>query len=143
MSRAPRLVAELEAAVDEGDLEQTAWIVARLAARHPQAQLRSVLENLWEVLQAEADVRADRPAAAVGRETAAGDLLTALQGLPSGYGPRLLDWQVDHLVTRLLRAAWRDHCHQAWQAHEVETLVAPAYDDGRLAALLEDSRDGD
>ncbi len=131
MTSAPRLTSELEAVPDEEALVETAWIVATLASRHPQAELRLVLAALWEVLRAEADLRdgaredglEGKCDEASAREVAIGFLLDALQDLPDGFGPRLLDWKADHLVTRLLRAAWRDHSHHMWAAFEAQEFL--------------------
>lgn len=126
MTSAPRLTIELEGVPDEEALVEAGWIVATLASRHPQSQLRLVLAALWEVLRAEADLREGSLEAhfdAGAREAAIDLLLDSLQDLPEGFGPRLLDWKADHLVTRLLRAAWRDHSHHMWAAYEAQEFL--------------------
>ena len=123
MTSAPRLTGELEAVLHQDDLAEAGWVVSRLASRHPQPELRLVMAALWEVLRAEADVREgdeDGPAA---RDAAVGLLLDRLQALPEGFGPKLLDWKAEHLVTRLLRAAWRDHSHHMWAAYEAQEFL--------------------
>ena len=129
MTSAPRLVRELELVPDEEALVEAGWVVATLASRHPQPELRLVLAALWEVLRAEADLReraSDGESSEAGpsaRQAAVEDLLDRLHELPEGLGPRLLDWKADHVVTRLLRAAWRDHSHHMWAAYEAEEFL--------------------
>jgi hypothetical protein len=121
----PRLTAELDAVFDDEQFVEAGWIVARLATRHPQASLRPVLWALFGVVMAEAEARGPDFAPPNRRkEVAVEDLLDALADLPPGHGPRLLDWKADHLVARLLRAAWRDYCHLLWQAHKVQRSPA-------------------
>ncbi len=118
MNRALRLVSELDAVLDAEQLLGASEVVARLAARHPDAGLRRVMQALFAVLVAEVEVRVEEPGATERRDAGVEGLLTTLADLPDGHGPRLLDWRTDHLVARLLRAAWRDHSHLAWRDYE-------------------------
>ncbi len=118
MTSAPRLLSELDAVLDAEQLLRTSDVVARLAARHPDGRLRQVMGALFAVLVAEVEVRVDEPGATDRRDASVEELLARLADLPDGHGPRLLDWRTDHLVARLLRAAWRDHSHLAWREYE-------------------------
>ena len=118
MSRAPRLLSEMDAVLDAEQLLHTSEVVARLATRHPDGGLRQVMGALFAVLVGEVEVRVDEPGATERRDASVEELLTTLAELPDGHGPRLLDWRTDHLVARLLRAAWRDHSHLAWRDYE-------------------------
>ncbi len=138
MSEAPRLLAELDAVIETDQLVTAGDVVARLAARHPDAGLSRVMRALFGVLVAEVELRLERPGAASKRGLAVEGLLDALRDLPHGHGPRLLDWKTDLLVARLLRAAWRDHSQLAWREYEVRTLV-----DGAEPGLLADERKGE
>lgn len=117
-SPAPRLVAEMDAVLDAEQLLDTSEVVARLAARHPDGGLRRVMQALFAVLVGEVEIRVDEPGATARRDAGVEGLLATLADLPDGHGPRLLDWRTDHLVARLLRAAWRDHSHLAWRDYE-------------------------
>jgi hypothetical protein len=123
VTSAPRLTDELEAVADEKALAEAGWVVALLASRHPQPHLRVVMAALWEVLRAEADVRSGDDGGTAAREAAIDSLLDRLHDLPEGLGPKLLDWKADHIVTRLLRAAWRDHSHHMWTTYEAEEFL--------------------
>lgn len=123
MTSAPRLSRELGAVPDETALAEAAWVVSKLASRHPHPELRLVLAALWEVLRAEADVREGHDEGPAAREAAVELLLDTLQDLPSGFGPKLLDWKSDHLVAHLLSAAWRDHSHHMWATYEAEEFL--------------------
>ncbi len=131
MTRAPRLLAELDAVLDAEQLLAASEVVARLAARHPDGGLRQVMGALFAVLVAEVEVRVDEPGATGRRDDTVEELLATLADLPDGHGPRLLDWRTDHLVARLLRAAWRDHSHLAWR--EYEAAVQPPTDESDRA----------
>ncbi len=120
-SRTPRLQGELDAVLEAERLLETGEVVARLAARHPDAGLSRVMRELFRVLVAEVEVRLDEPQAKHRRDHTVAGLITSLAELPEGHGPRLLDWRTDHLVARLLRAAWRDHSHLAWREYEART----------------------
>ena len=117
-SRTPRLLGELDAVFQPEQLLEASEVVARLAARHPDAGISAVMGRLYGVLVAEVGVRLDGPDAVARRDSSVVDLLASLEDLPEGHGPRLLEWKTDHLVTRLLRAAWRDHSHLAWHAYQ-------------------------
>ncbi len=117
-NRAPRLLSEMDAVLDAEQLLNTSEVVARLAARHPDGGLRRVMQALFAVLVAEVEVRVDEPGATERRDAGVEGLLEKLADLPGGHGPRLLDWRTDHLVARLLRAAWKDHSHIAWRDYE-------------------------
>ncbi len=118
MTRAPRLLGEMDAVLDAQQVLDASEVVARLAARHPDGGLRQVMGALFAVLVAEVEVRVDEPGATKRRDDSVEELLATLADLPEGHGPRLLDWRTDHLVARLLRAAWRDHSHLAWRDYE-------------------------
>lgn len=118
MTETPRLLGELDAVLEAEQLLDTGHVVARLAARHPDPGLSRVMRALFAVLLAEIDVRLEEQEAASRRATTVEALMATLADLPEGYGPRLLDWRTDHLVARLLRAAWRDHSHRAWREYE-------------------------
>ena len=121
MRDAPRLSGELDAVLDPEQLMEASEVVARLAARHPDAGLRQVMRALFAVLVGEAEVRLDAAGGSKRRDAAVQGLLGTLAALPQGYGPRLLDWKTNHLVARLLRAGWRDHSHLAWRDYEART----------------------
>lgn len=118
VSRTPRLLAQLDAVFDPERLLRTSEVVARLAARHPDAGISAVMGALFGVLVAEVGVRLDEADAVSRRDAGVERLLSRLGDLPEGHGPRLLEWKTDHLVTRLLQAAWRDHAHLAWVAYQ-------------------------
>ncbi|MDQ3575844.1 MAG: hypothetical protein M3378_11665 [Actinomycetota bacterium] len=118
MHHTPRLLAELDSVFRAEQLLEAGEVVAKLAARHPDAGISAVMGALFGVLIAEVGVRLEEPDAHQRREASVAGLLTSLEQLPEGHGPRLLDWRTDHLVTRLLRAAWRDHSHLAWHAYQ-------------------------
>jgi hypothetical protein len=117
-SRTPRLLGELDAVFRPEQLLEASEVVARLAARHPDAGMAGVMGRLYGVLVAEVGVRLDEPEALQRRESRLATLLASLMDLPDGHGPRLLEWRTDHLVARLLRAAWRDHSHLAWRDYQ-------------------------
>ena len=117
-SRTPRLTAELDAVFLPERLLETSDVVARLAARHPDAGISAVMGALFGVLVAEVGVRLDEPEADRRQESTVARLLATLEDLPDGHGPRLLEWKTDHLVARLLQAAWRDHAHLGWRAYQ-------------------------
>ena len=118
MSPTPRLDGELDAVLDAERLLDCSEVVARLAARHPDVGMAAVMSALFAVLVAEVGVRLGEPDAAERRRASVASLLTALEGLRDGQGPKLLDWRTDHLVARLLGAAWRDHAHMGWRAYQ-------------------------
>lgn len=124
VSPTPRLFGELDAVFEAERLLEASDVVARLAARHPDAGISAVMGALYGVLVAEVGVRLEEPDAAQRRDATVARLLAALEGLPPGHGPRLLGWRTDHLVARLLGAAWRDHAHLGWHAYQ-EALVDP------------------
>ena len=113
--RAPRLLGELDAVLEAERLLDAGKVVARLGARHPDPGLSQVMRALFAVLVAEVGVRLDEDDAVQRRDASVQALLVTLADLPEGHGPRLLDWRTDHLVARLLRAAWRDQSHLAWR----------------------------
>ena len=113
----PRLLGELDAVFGAERLLEASEVVAKLAARHPDAGIRDVMSALFAVLVAEAGVRLEEPHADQRRDASVARLLASLERLPEGNGPRLLEWRTDHLVARLLRAAWRDQSHLAWGAY--------------------------
>lgn len=117
-SSTPRLFGELDAVFEAERLLEVSDVVAKLAARHPDAGISQVMSALFAVLVAEVGVRLDDPHSAQRRDASVARLLVSLERLPEGHGPRLLDWKTDHLVARLLRAAWRDHSHLAWSAYQ-------------------------
>ncbi len=123
MKGAPRLLSELDAVLQAEQLMETCEVVARLAGRHPDAGLRRLMQALFALLVAEVEVRLDEPGGIERRGVTAEALLATLAELPDGHGPRLLDWRTDHLVARLLRAAWRDHSHQAWRDYEARAAI--------------------
>ena len=123
MNHAPRLLGELSPVMDAEQLMTASEVVAKLAARHPDAGLKNVMRALLAVLVAEVEVRLERPEAMEARGVAVDRLLVTLQDLPKGHGPRLLDWKTDLLVARLLRAAWRDHSQMAWKEYEARALL--------------------
>jgi len=114
----PRLLAELDAVFEAKRLLAASEVVAKLAARHPDAGISNVMSALFAVLVAEVGVRLEEPDAERHRDVSVVSLLASLERLPAGTGPRLLEWRTDHLVARLLRAAWRDHSHLAWTAYQ-------------------------
>ncbi|MDQ3570658.1 MAG: hypothetical protein M3396_08580 [Actinomycetota bacterium] len=118
MHHTPRLLGELDAVFRAEHLLEAGEVVAKLAARHPDAGIAAVMGALFGVLIAEVGVRLEESDAHQRREASVTRLLATLEQLPEGHGPRLLDWKTDHLVTRLLRAAWRDHSHLAWRAYQ-------------------------
>ena len=118
MSRTPRLDGELDAVLDAESLLESSQVVARLAARHPDAGMSTLMGALFAVLVAEVGVRLGEPDAAEHRDTSVTGLLSALEKLPDGQGPKLLDWRTNHVVARLLRAAWRDHAHLGWSDYQ-------------------------
>ncbi len=117
-SRTPRLLGELDAVFEAERLLDASEVVAKLAARHPDAGISAVMGALFAVLVAEVGVRLEEPHADLRRDARVAGLLASLEHLPQGHGPRLLGWKTDHLVARLLRAAWRDHSHLAWSAYQ-------------------------
>ncbi len=117
-SSTPRLLGELDAVFEAERLLEVSEVVAKLAARHPDAGISKVMSALFAVLVAEVGVRLDEPHSVQRRDASVGRLLVSLEHLPEGHGPRLLGWKTDHLVARLLRAAWRDHSHLAWSAYQ-------------------------
>ena len=142
-THAPRLMAELEAVLDPAAFRNTAWVVSRLAANHPQAGMRPVFGALIEVLQAMQERLVPGSAGGPDMEEAVETLFGALGDLPDGYGPRLLEWPPDHPVTRMLKGAWRDFCHRAYRAYEEpgdEAPAGPVPDD--VAQLLRSSDRG-
>ncbi len=114
----PRLHAELDAVFEAERLLAAGDVVAKLAARHPDAGISEVMAALFAVLVAEVGVRLEEPRAPHRRDASVVRLLESLGRLPDGQGPRLLGWKTDHLVARLLRAAWRDHSHLQWSAYQ-------------------------
>ena len=114
----PRLVGELNAVFEAERLLEASEVAAKLAARHPDGGISKVMGALFAVLVAEVGVRLEEPQAERRRDARVATLLAMLEALPAGHGPRLLDWKTDHLVARLLRAAWRDHSHLAWRAYQ-------------------------
>ncbi len=117
-STTPRLLAELDAVFEAESLLAASDVVAKLAARHPDAGISQVMSALFAVLVAEVGVRLHETRGEQRRDASVARLLASLERLPEGHGPRLLDWKTDHLVARLLRAAWRDHSHLAWSAYQ-------------------------
>jgi len=117
-SRTPRLLGELDAVFDSERLLEASDVVAKLAARHPDAGISDVMGALFAVLVAEVGVRLEEAHSDQRRDASVTRLLASLGRLPEGHGPRLLAWRTDHLVARLLRAAWRDHSHLAWNAYQ-------------------------
>ncbi len=117
-TRTPRLLGELDAVFEAERLLEASDVVAKLAARHPDAGISQVMGALYAVLVAEVGVRLDEPRAHQRRDASVARLLVSLERLPEGHGPRLLGWKTDLLVARLLRAAWRDHSHLAWSVYQ-------------------------